>query len=307
MAPLDDDRAARALLAGAALTGDAAVLAALAAYGPVEAVTHLADQASEWSRLRLLGDGGRPLRAYAAAAGRMAARAGARLVIPGDEEWPPAVPDLATAPGRAWPGGVLCLWARGDPPLSTVLERAVAVVGARAATPYGTHIAEQLGYDLATAGWTTVSTGAYGVDGAVLRGAMAGGGTVVAVLPGGVDRPYPAGHAALLDQVAAHGLLVSPWQPGTTPARTQFPATSQLVGTLARGTVLVEATTRSNSLRALDQALALNRPAMAVPGPLTSSMSTGPHQALRTQPRVRLVRNVADVLAELAPSAEGFH
>ena len=277
MAAFDEPRAARALLAVAALTGDAAVLAALARHEPVDAVTHLSDQdqPGSWCQLRLHGSSDQPLRAYAEAAGRQAAHASARLIIPGDEEWPPAVPDLATAGGRHWPGGVLCLWVRGDPPLSTVLDRAVAVVGSRAATAYGTHIATQLGYDLATAGWTTISTGSYGVDGSVLRGALTGGGTVVAVLPAGVDRPYPVGHASLLDRVGSSGLLVSPWPPGTAPTRTQFAATSQLVGTLARGTVLVEATTRSSSLRALDQALALGRPAMAVPGPVTSSMSTG--------------------------------
>jgi DNA processing protein len=117
-------------------------------------------------------------------------------------------------------------------------------------------------------------------------------------------RPAAAGHAGLFDQIAASGLLVSPWPPGTTPTRTQFAVTSRLVATLAAGTVLVEATTRSTSLRALDQALTLGRPAMVVPGPVTSALSAGPHQALRTYRQARLVRGAADVIAELVPPVE---
>jgi DNA processing protein len=306
MTALDEIRAARATLAGPALAGDLEVLAALAAHGPVDALGHLADRAEDGNRLGTLPawTSGELVRGHAAAVARQAARAGARLVIPEDDEWPTTLPDLATAPAGHGRRGVLCLWVRGDPLLSTALQRAVAVVGARAATPYGTHVAEQLGYDLAGAGWTVVSTGAYGVEGAAARGALSGGGTVVAVLPAGVDRPYPSGHADLFDQIAARGLLVSPWPPGTAPTRTQVAVTSRLVATMAAGTVLVEATTRSTSLRALDQALTLGRPGMVVPGPVTSALSAGPLQALRTHRQVRLVRGAADVIAELVAPAE---
>jgi DNA processing protein len=306
MTTLEEIRAARATLAGPALAGDLEVLAALATYAPVDALGHLADRAQDGDRHTHLParTSGELVRGAAAAVARQAARAGARLVIPEDDEWPTTLPDLATAPAGQPRSGVLCLWVRGDPLVSTVLQRAVAVIGARAATPYGTHVAEQLGYDLATAGWTVVSTGAYGVEGAAARGALSGGGTVVAVPPAGVDRPYPSGHATLFDQIATRGLLVSPWPPGTTPTRTQFPVTSRLVATMAAGTVLVEATTRSTSLHALDQALTLGRPAMVVPGPVTSALSAGPLQALRTHRQIRLVRGTADVITEIVAPAE---
>jgi DNA processing protein len=309
MAGLDEIRAARATLAAGALAGDPEVLAALAAHGPVDALARLAgrDEPVDRRGTQRPGTGGEPVRGDATDMVRRAARAGARLVIPEDDEWPTTLPDLAATPAAEGRGGALCLWVRGDPPVRTALHHAVAVVGARAATPYGTQVAEQLGYDLAAAGWTVLSTGAYGIDGAGLRGALTGGGPVAAVLPAGVDRPYPSGNADLFDRIAGNGVLVSPWPPGTTPTRAQFAATSRLVAALARGTVLVEATLRSTSLHALDQALRLGRPAMVIPGPVTSTLSTGPHQALRARRQARLVRGAADVIAELAPPAEDTH
>jgi DNA processing protein len=305
MGALDEVRAARATLARLALSGNPDVLEVVATYGPVDALAQLADRDEPTDNLRtpLPGVTREQLHAHAAALAQQAARAGARVVIPEDDEWPTTLADLATPPTGHAPSGVLCLWVRGDQSLSTTLHRAVAVVGARAATAYGTHVAEQLGYDLADASWTVVSTGAYGVDGAALRGALAGGATVVAVLPAGVDRPYPSGNAGLFDRIASSGLLVSPWPPGSAPTRDRFTATARLVAALTRGTVLVEASTRSTALRVLDQAINLGRPAMVVPGPVTSALSAGAHQALRTHRQARLVRGAADVIAELTQPA----
>ena len=164
-----------------------------------------------------------------------------RVVIPEDEQWPPALANHTGTPTPHPSGAPLCLWVRGEPPLSTAVHRVVAVIGSRAATSYGVHIAQQLGYDLAAAGWTVAATSGYGVAAAALRGALAAGGTAVAVLPAGIDRPYPSGNTHLLDQVAAHGLLVSPWPPGTHPTRDRIAATGRLLATLAAGAVLVEA------------------------------------------------------------------
>jgi DNA processing protein len=165
------------------------------------------------------------------------------------------------------------------------------------------HVAKQLGHDLAAAGWTVAATSGYGVA-AALRGLLAAGGTAVAVLPAGIDRPYPAGNADLLDQVAAHGLLVSPWPPGIHPTRDRIAATGRLLITLTAGTVLVEAAKRSGALGVLAHAITLGRPAMVVPGPVTSAVSAGAHHALREHRRARLVRDAADVLADLTQAAD---
>lgn len=151
-------------------------------------------------------------------------RLGARLVIPEDDEWPTQLADL----GRIHRPGAerrvdrdtlppLCLWARGPWPLADALQHSVAVVGARAATAYGTHVAADLGHGLASIGWTVVSGGAYGIDAAAHRGALTAGGTTVAVLACGVDRPYPASNTGLFDRIAEHGLLISEWPPGAAP------------------------------------------------------------------------------------------
>lgn len=300
---IDDSRAARATLAGLAHDGHPHLVELIATHGPAEALTRLANRDLPSAILRALPAGatGEHLRQQTAAIAQQATRVGARLVVPEDDEWPAQVPDLATGPG---PGAVLCLWVRGDTPrpVREVVGRSVAVVGARAATTYGTHVAEQLGYDLAAAGWTIVSTGGFGIDTAVLRGALSGGGTAAVILPAGVDRPHPHANTDLFEQVARHGMLVSPWPPGTTPTRNRFTATAALVAAITAGTVLVEAAVRSRALTTVTQAIGLGRPAMVVPGPVTSALSAGTHQTLREHPQARLVRGSTDVLADLTAS-----
>lgn len=116
----------------------------------------------------------------------VAREAGVRFVRPGDVEWPGQLDDL----GDARPVG---LWVRGPASLRMWALKSVAVVGARACTEYGAHMAATLAGGLAERGWVVVSGGAYGVDGAAHRGALGAGGATVAVLACGVDRPYPAG------------------------------------------------------------------------------------------------------------------
>ncbi|WP_432830804.1 DNA-processing protein DprA [Dactylosporangium sp. CA-092794] len=300
MAAIDEVRAARATLAGLAHDRHPQLVELIATDGPLDALARLADRNLPSALLRVLPDGatGGHLREQAAAVPRQAARAGARVVIPQDDEWPARLPDLATAPGR---GAVLCLWVRSNPPhtVSDVLGRAVAVVGARAATSYGMHVAGQLGADLAGAGWSVVSTGGLGVDAAALRGALAAGGTAVAVLPSGVDRPHPHANTDLLEQVAREGMLVSPWPPATRLTRARYIATAALVAALTAGTVLVEAGGRSRALTVVRHAIELGRPTMVVPGPVTSVLSDGAHQTLRAHSQARLVRGSTDVLADL--------
>ncbi|GIJ62081.1 DNA-processing protein DprA [Virgisporangium aurantiacum] len=294
--PVDDVRAARVALARLALSGDAGVdLDRLVAeHGPVGALAQLCGHSRP---------GHCDVGSLRRAAVREAASAEARVVIPEDAQWPSALADHTGTPTPHPSGAPLCLWVRGEPALSTAVHRAVAVVGSRAATEYGVYVAGQLGHDLTVAGWTVAVTSGYGVAAAALRGALAAGGTPVAVLPAGIDRLYPSGNANLLDQVAAHGLLVSPWPPGTHPTRDRFAATGRLLATLAAGTVLVEAAPRSGALGVLAYTITLGRPAMVVPGPVTSAVSAGAHLALREHRQARLVRDAADVLAELAQAA----
>ena len=213
-----------------------------------------------------------------------AQRVGARLVTPEDEDWPAwqLLPlEQATARGLRWACPPLALWVRGVGSLAELLERAVSVVGARAATGYGEHVATEMGYGLAGRGMTVVSGAAYGIDGAAHRGALAAGGPTIAVLACGVDKWYPAGHSQLLERVAEQGLVITEYSPGTPPARHRFLVRNRLIAALGAGTVVVEAGKRSGARNTAASAAALGRVLMVVPGPVTSAMSAGCHELLR--------------------------
>jgi len=191
----------------------------------------------------------------------------------------------------------IALWVRGSGALDELCEQAAAIVGARAATSYGLHVAGELGAGLAAAGFTVVSGAAIGVDGAAHRGALAAGGASVAVLACGIDRSYPAAHEALLERIVATGLVVSEYPPGSVPARHRFLVRNRLIAGLAGGTVVVEAGLRSGAQRTAADARSLGRPVMAVPGPVTSGRSAGCHRMIRDG--AVLVTRVEEVLEEV--------
>lgn len=216
-----------------------------------------------------------------------AARVGAQLLTPAHPHWPTRVDDLG-------PHAPLCLWVRGDGAALTT-PAAVAVVGARAATGYGEHVAGEIAGALATDGVAVVSGGAYGIDGAAHRAALGAGGTTIAFLAGGVDRAYPAGHHDLLRRiVASGGAVVSEVPCGSAPTKWRFLARNRLIAGASDATVVVEAGWRSGSLNTASHAATLGRPLGAVPGPVTSASSAGCHRLLREHDAV-CVTGVDDV------------
>jgi len=216
---------------------------------------------------------------------RAAARVGARLLLPTDPEWPPSVTDLgAHAP--------LALWLRGVP--AALAGSGVALVGARASSSYGEHVAGEFAGELAAEGRVIVSGGAYGIDGTAHRAALRAGGMTVAVLAGGLDRPYPSGHAQLFQRIAASGALVSEVACGVAPTKWRFLARNRLISALSAATIVIEAGHRSGSLNTAGHAAALGRPLGAVPGPITSTASAGCHRLLRDYDAC-CVTSVADV------------
>ncbi|MEU0135516.1 DNA-processing protein DprA [Streptomyces sp. NPDC006296] len=245
------------------------------------------------------------LRASSADPGRdlaEAAAAGGRFVCPGDREWPSQLDDL----GDARPIG---LWARGRSDLRLWALRSVALVGARACTPYGAHMAATLAAGLAERGWVVVSGAAFGVDGAAHRGALAAGGATMAVLACGVDVAYPRGHAELIGRIAEQGVVLGELPPSEHPTRTRFILRNRVIAALTRGTVVVEAEYRSGSLVTARNAQRLGRFTMGVPGPATSGLSAGVHELLRGEGT--LVTDAAEIvelvgeMGELAPARRG--
>lgn len=306
---LDADRLARVALTWIAEPGNRSVFRLVEQHGAVGALTLLREGGAPEEALRqtvtVRLSAADPL-AVATEAMERANRLGARLVTPADDEWPLPVADLhrlvlASSPRRVdrETAPPLCLWVRGGHSLAETLDRSVALVGARAATGYGIHVGTELAYGLAERGWTIVSGGAFGIDAAAHRGALTAGGLTVSVLACGLDRPYPMGNAALFERIADTGLLVSEWIPGADPLRPRFLIRNRVIAAATRGSVLVEAAARSGATQTMHRALAIARPAMVVPGPVTSTMSVGAHELLRQYPDARLVTSPAQVLEEV--------
>jgi DNA processing protein len=157
----------------------------------------------------------------------------------------------------------------------------VAIVGARACSPYGAQVARVLARDLAAAGVVVVSGLARGIDGEAHRGALEASGHTVAVLGCGIDRDYPAAHAGLARSIAERSLLVSEYEPGIEPAPWRFPARNRIIAGLCTATIVVEARERSGALITADFALEEGREVFAVPGEITSSLSAGTNALLR--------------------------
>ncbi len=301
------------LLARAALTrvlepGDAHGGRWLREYGAAGLMRLLTDPEAPW--LPPPGVGPERLAAYRRRAAladprrdlELAAGSGGRFVHPGSAEWPTQLDDL----GDERPVG---LWLRGRPNLRTWALRSVAVVGARACTPYGAHMAQTLAAGLAERGWVVVSGAAFGIDGAAHRGALAPGGATAAVLACGVDVAYPRGHAGLLGRIAGQGLVLGELPPGSHPTPSRFVLRNRVIAALTRGTVVVEAAHRSGSLVTARRAQRLGRFTMGVPGPATSGLSAGVHELLRGE--AVLVTDAAEVvelvgsMGELAPERRG--
>lgn len=211
-------------------------------------------------------------------------RRGGRLITADDDEWPLlAFASFGGAPVRDKQQGhtPLALWAVGPLRLDEIAGRAAAIVGTRAATAYGDHIAAELAAGLVEREVAVVSGGAYGIDGAAHRAALAADGDTLAVLAGGVDVLYPAGHSALLHRITKEGLLISEYPPGVRPARHRFLTRNRLVAALSSATVVVEAGLRSGAASTAAWARALGRVVCAVPGPVTSTASAGCHELIR--------------------------
>jgi len=288
---LDTERVARAVCLRIAEPGDhrlASLVETHGAAGALEQIRAGRGVAERWLVRLPSADGRADLDAAAAA--------GARLVVPGDLEWPTDRVEGLLAPP-------LGLYVRGSASLRSFLERSVAVVGSRASTAYGEHVAAEIAADLAAAGWTVVSGGAYGIDGAAHRAALAVGGRSVAILANGIDQSYPRGHVALLSRIAATGLLVTELPPGEHPSRSRFLERNRLIAALTLGTVAVEMALRSGAATTVDRAHELGRVHMAVPGPVTSPMSAGCHHWISSR-NASLVTSAADVLALVAPYGE---
>lgn len=294
MSEHESESVALAALMAAGEPGDTTVGEALDRWGALELVDRVRAGCGGFPgakalRLRLEGVDGREQVARAGALGS--------VLVPRDHpDWPTQLNDLGT--GRPY-----ALWVRGSEALRPALLRSAAIVGSRSASAYGLRVAADLGADLAERGWTVVSGAALGIDGAAHRGALAGGGPTIAVVAGGLDVPYPVAHARLLDEIGEAGAVLSESGFGTAPQRQRFLTRNRVIAALTRGTIVVEMALRSGARSTARYAEELGRVLMAVPGPVSSAVSIGSNDLLRTRQAVPVTR-VEEVIEDLGRIGE---
>lgn len=217
-----------------------------------------------------------------------AAREGIQLLAPSQI---PGLMDLGTRAPHL-------IWLRGAPDaLTGVVRSRVALIGARASSSYGETVTRELSEHLVGGGLAIVSGAAYGIDGAAHRAALEVGGSTIAWLGGGVDRPYPAGHRDLIDRIVARGgAIASEVPPGASPTRWRFLGRNRLIAASTAATVVIEAGHGSSALSTANSAVMLDRGLGAVPGPITSPTSAGCHRLIREY-GASLVTDASDILA----------
>lgn len=272
------ERDARVALSRIAEPGDPYITQLLALEGARDALEKVRENPRFQPRLRSL-DVARDLAA--------AEKVGARFITPMDDEWPTGLSRLATPP--------VGLWVRGTLPQG----KSIAVVGTRMATAYGETVASEWSQVFVTEGVPVISGAAFGIDAAAHRGALVAGGRTVAVLAGGVDRPYPTAHARLLDAILdKDGAIVSEVAPGSAPMRSRFLARNRVIAALSRVVLIPEAAARSGSMNTAGHAEKLGVPVLGVPGPVTYGGNDGVHELIRDG-RARLVFKPGQVLDTL--------
>ena len=216
------------------------------------------------------------------------ARGSGIVAVPwSDAEYPVSLTTIVAPPPVLWVRGVV----------AALSAPAVAIVGARAASPYALSVAAHLGSDLVAYGLTIVSGLARGVDSAAHRGALAGGGITIGVLGSGVDVMYPPEHVSLARDMEARGAVVSELVPGTPPHPYFFPLRNRIISGLSRAVVVIEAGDKSGSLITARCALEQGRDVLAVPGNVLSGRNRGAHALLRDG--AKIVESADDILEEL--------
>jgi DNA processing protein len=218
------------------------------------------------------------------------AAAGARILTLDDPAFPPALKNIPYPPAF--------LYVRGE--LQPADTRAVALVGTRKASYYGLKACRRLARDLAAQGVTIVSGLARGIDTAAHQGALEVGGRTLAVLGCGVDVVYPPENRELARQIPEHGALISEFPLAAPPEARNFPIRNRIISGLSLAVVVVEAGDRSGAGITAELAMEQGRDVMAVPGPVDSPVSLGPHRLI--QQGAKLVSRVEDILEELPRS-----
>ncbi|HEY8240270.1 MAG TPA: DNA-processing protein DprA [Kiritimatiellia bacterium] len=214
------------------------------------------------------------------------AKLGGRIIAFCDADYPETLKAIYDPP--------LVLYVRGG--IESRDRHAVAVVGTRSPTHYGSGVADRLAYQLAKVGFCVISGLARGIDTSAHRGALKGGGRTIAVLGGALDRLYPAENEELAETIAGQGALVTEYPLGREPDRTTFPYRNRVVSGLSMGIIVVEANVKSGAMITANEALEQGKSVFAVPGRIDTPQARGTHQLIKNG--ARLIEDVDDVVDE---------
>jgi DNA processing protein len=217
---------------------------------------------------------------------------GAFLLTPESEDWPQGLQDLYSPP--------IALLGKGRREVLNEVAASISIVGTRNPTDYGSRIASDFAAGASQREWSVVSGGAYGIDAAAHRGALIAGGSTIAILAGGFDLPYPAGHERLFREISESGLLLAEVMPHVRAMPFRFLTRNRLIAAISKATIVVEAAYRSGSLRTARDAAELMRMVLAVPGPITSPVSEGCHRLIAER-SAELVTSITEVFELIEP------
>jgi len=215
-----------------------------------------------------------------------AAKAQCQLLTFASDDFPPLLKQISDPP--------LVLYVRGD--AKVLSQHAVAIVGTRRPTAYGSQVAHRLAHDLAERQLVVVSGMARGVDSAAHHGALEAKGKTVAVFGSGADVIYPRENRRLAEKIMETGAVISEFPLGTAPTPENFPIRNRIISGLSLGVMVVEAAEYSGSLITARLALEQNREVFAVPGNITSAQSFGPNHLIKQG--AKLVDQWVDVVEE---------
>jgi len=215
-------------------------------------------------------------------------QAGAIFLTPESADWPVLLNDLISPPIGIVVKGTL------------TNRNCVSIVGTRNPTTYGTRIAGEFAAGFADRDWSVISGGAYGIDTAAHKGALAGEGITIAILASGVSVNYPASNERLFLEIAETGALISEVMPNVRAKPERFLSRNRLIAAFSLGTIVVEAAFRSGSLRTARDAAEIYRTVMAIPGPINSPTSDGCHRLIAER-CAEIVTSANDAIELMSP------
>ncbi|MEJ0014681.1 MAG: DNA-processing protein DprA [Actinomycetota bacterium] len=214
------------------------------------------------------------------------------LISRHDPDWPAGLDDLKAPP--------IALIGRGERTALLSVRESLSIVGTRNPSEYGLRVAGDFAAGAVDREWSIISGGAFGIDSAAHKGAIAAEGQTIAILGGGVNSIFPSGNDRLFSEIMHNGLLLSEVLPNVHAIPARFLIRNRLIAAISRATVVVEAAFRSGSLRTARDAAEIFRPVMAVPGSINSPTSDGCHRLIGER-TAEIVTSIADCMELVGP------